>query len=62
MKEQELKEKLFKQFIYEDEGKKYVDYCHNCDNYITQVEIIEGEFGCEICRHTGNIECKIKVN
>lgn len=50
MNKEQLKEILFKQFIYtDDERGLQIDYCGSCNKYVLQIELVEGCFGCEYC-------------
>ena len=50
MNKEELKNKLFEMFVYNDgeSDKLSYDYCQNCESFIVQKEY-DGIFACEHC-------------
>ena len=55
MNKEELKEKLFKLYTYQDDEQGLVyDYCENCERPIVQEEL-QGEWYCEYCKSSSQI-------
>lgn len=53
--------KIAKKYIYKlENGKEVYDWCCNCARPIQQIEI-NGEFCCEFCNSSNNIDCQIRV-
>lgn len=55
MKEKEVIRRLLNQFIYKDNDvRRCIDFCNNCDSIIKQIDLGDDSYGCEYC-HSKNI-------